>query len=423
MKNLFKLILLLFLGVLPGMVMAQLSFTGEIRPRTEYRHGLKSLYESSDEAAFFTSQRTRLNVNYAEEKFKVGLSLQDIRVWGDVKQLNASDKNQLMLHEAWGEIIFNKSFSLKVGRQELVYDDHRILGNVGWAQQARSHDLALFKFNTDENGKLHVGFAYNQDSEKLDNRLYQTGGNYKSMQFMWYNRKSEKFDFSLLFLNNGLQYMNVVGGTVVDDATRYSQTFGTYMNYRPCKVTFTGSAYTQFGKDVNNRDLKAYLLSAGMNIPLSSNWKGNVGFEIQSGTDSNKQNVGFDNKSFTPLFGTNHKFNGHMDYFYVGNHTNNVGLQDFYGGFNYAKDKFSFASKIHIFSAQANVMSGTEKLDKYLGTEVDLSVGYKYSKGVLIKAGYSQMFASDTMEVLKGGDKTKLQNWAWVMLVFKPKFL
>jgi len=423
MKNLFRLFIVLFLGLFPGIVMAQLSLTGELRPRTEYRHGLKSLYESSDEAAFFTSQRTRLNVNYAEDKFRVGLSLQDIRVWGDVKQLNASDNNQLMLHEAWGEIIFNKSFSLKVGRQELVYDDHRILGSVGWAQQARSHDLALFKFKTDANGKLHIGFAYNQDSEKLNNRLYLMGGNYKSMQFMWYNRKTEKFDFSLLFLNNGLQYLKVLGDEVVEDDTRFSQTFGGIMHYKPGKISFTGSAYAQSGKDVNNRNLKAYLLSAGMNFPVASNWKGNVGFEIQSGTDSNEQNAAFDNKSFTPLYGTNHKFNGHMDYFYVGNHVNNVGLQDYYGGLNYTKDKFSFASRVHIFAAQANVMSGVVKMDKYLGTEIDLSVGYKYAKGVVIKAGYSQMFASDSMEILKGGDKTELQNWAWVMLVFKPKFL
>ncbi len=32
--------------------------------------------------------------------------------------------------------------------------------------------------------------------------------------------------------------------------------------------------------------------------------------------------------AFTPLYGTNHKFNGWMDYFYVGNHGSSIGLQD-----------------------------------------------------------------------------------------------
>ena len=37
-----------------------------------------------------------------------------------------------------------------------------------------------------------------------------------------------------------------------------------------------------------------------------------------------------ENKAFTPFYGTNHKFNGFMDYFHVGNHANSVGLIDIY---------------------------------------------------------------------------------------------
>lgn len=423
MKKLFRLFLVLFLGLVPSLVMAQLTFTGEIRPRTEYRHGLKSLFNSSDDAAFATSQRTRLNLGYAEETFRVGLSVQDIRTWGDVKQLNLSDKNQLMLHEAWGEIIFNENFSLKVGRQELVYDDSRILGNVGWAQQARSHDLALLKFKTDEKGKFHIGFAVNNDAEFLSRQLYTT--NYKSMQFAWYNRKSDQFDFSLLFMNVG-QERDADSSEAIDRDTRYSQTFGTHMNYRPGKISFTGSLYAQTGKDPSNTDLSAYMFNLGMKFPVANNWKGNVGIEMLSGSDYDsdaRSRLDSDNKSFTPLFGTNHKFNGHMDYFYVGNHTGNVGLTDIYGGLNHSKGQWSFATAIHVFSTASDLYLGTDKQDKYLGTEVDLSVGYKYSKSVLIKAGYSHMFASDSMEALKGGDKDETQNWGWVMLVFKPNFL
>jgi hypothetical protein len=423
MKKLFRLILVLFLGLVPSLVMAQLTFTGEIRPRTEYRHGLKSLFNSSDDAAFATSQRTRLNLGYADEKFRVGLSIQDIRTWGDVAQLNLSDKNQLMLHEAWGELIFNENASLKVGRQELVYDDSRILGNVGWAQQARSHDLALLKFKTDENGQLHVGFAVNNDAENLTRQLYTT--NYKSMQFAWYNRKSEKFDFSLLFMNVG-QERDADPTENIDRDTRNSQTFGTHMNYRPGKISFTGSLYAQSGKDASNSDLSAYMFNLGMKFPVAANWKGNVGVEMLSGSDydgASKTRMDSDNESFTPLFGTNHKFNGHMDYFYVGNHVGNVGLTDIYGGLNHAKGDWTFASTIHLFSSAADLYLGAEKQDKYLGTEVDLSVGYKYSSNVMIQAGYSHMFATDSMEALKGGDKDETQNWAWVMLVFKPNFL
>ncbi|MCY1633098.1 alginate export family protein [Marinifilum sp. D737] len=423
MKKLFRLFLVLFLGLVPSIVMAQLTFTGEIRPRTEYRHGLKSLFNSPDEAAFFTSQRTRLNLGYTQEKFRVGLSVQDVRVWGDVAQLNLSDKNQLMLHEAWGELIFNKNFSLKVGRQELVYDDSRILGNVGWAQQARSHDLALFKFKTDEKGKFHVGFAVNNVGETTVRVPYI--GTYKHMEFAWYNRKSEQFDFSLLFMNVGREITGFDGDDV-DFEDNSVQTFGTHMNYRPGKIALTGSLYAQTGKFPTDNDISAYMFNLGMKFPVADNWKGNVGIEMLSGTDydaTSKTRLDEDYKSFTPLFGTNHKFNGHMDYFYVGNHTGNVGLTDIYGGLNHSKGQWSFATAIHVFSTAADLYLGTEKQDKYLGTELDLSVAYKYSKSVLVKAGYSHMFASDSMEALKGGDKDETQNWGWVMLVFKPNFL
>jgi len=415
MKKLLLLLVVLIGSLLPNTIMAQLKFTGEMRPRTEYRNGLKTLFNSEDDAALFTSQRTRLNLNYTDAKFKVGLSLQDVRTWGDVKQLNMSDKNQLMLHEAWGEMIFNENFSLKVGRQELVYDDSRILGNVGWAQQARSHDLALLKFKTDDKGKFHLGLAVNNDSEGLKRMLYTT--NYKNMQFAWYNRKSDKFDFSLLFMNVGLQTLD----TDDDLETRYNQTFGTHMNYRPGKVALTGSLYAQSGKTVTDKDIKALMLNIGMKFPVAENWKGNVGIEVLTGTDDTEMD---ENNSFTPLFGTNHKFNGHMDYFYVGNHVGSVGLQDIYGGLNYSKDKISFGSAIHIFSAAADLYGVDGKQDAYLGTEIDLSFGYKYSKSVTFKMGYSQMFASDSMEVLKGvNDAEKAACWGWMMLVFKPNFL
>lgn len=413
------LLFIVFIGIVcSNKLMAQLKLTGELRPRTEYRNGYGKPLTSGQDAGIFTSQRTRLNFDYTDAKFKVGLSLQDVRVWGDVKQLNTEDKNKQMLHEAWGELLFNKNLSLKLGRQELVYDDSRILGNVGWAQQARSHDLALLKVKTDDRGQLHVGLAYNNDKEALIDQLYSTS--YKSMQFAWYHRNYDNFKFSLLFLNNGLQVQKE-DENETELKTYYSQTFGTHVNYKKNKLGLAASAYYQTGKDATKRDLDAYLVSFDANYALSSNFKGNVGLEILSGTEAGD----VDNKSFNPLYGTNHKFNGHMDYFYVGNHLNSLGLLDAYAGGAYSKDKISFGATVHYFAAQADSMSETgELLDTYLGTELDLYFGYKYSKSVAFKAGYSQMFSSDSMEVLKGTQNAKgTANWAWMMLVFTPNFI
>lgn len=409
-----KNLLLLFMSIFPSLLMAQVDFSGQIRPRTEFRHGYKSLVGDDSKAAFFTSQRTRLNLKFTDTKFKVGISVQDVRTWGDVKQLNTSDKNKLSIHQAWGEILFSSNLSLKLGRQELVYDDSRILGNVGWAQQARSHDLALLKFQTSNKANLHLGLAFNQDKENLQGTEYNTKGNYKNMQFAWYNKKVDKINYSFLFMNTGFQYLDATDSD--ENETRYTQIYGGIVNYKPSKIGFTASLYSQKGKDLSDKSINAYMFNIGAKMSLSSNWKANVGIEILSGTDYDESK---DNNSFTPLFGTNHKFNGHMDYFYVGNHVNNVGLQDIYAGLTYSKEKLTFKSALHIFSANAEIAKNE---DKYLGTEIDMALIYKYSKSVNFSLGYSQMFASKSMELIKLGDKSEIQNWGWLMLTFTPQF-
>lgn len=94
----------------------------------------------------------------------------------------------------------------------------------------------------------------------------------------------------------------------------------------------------------------------------------------------------------------------------------------------------------HMFSAAADVFDsqkcfdtiagGTpaadvpiESMSSGLGTEIDLSFGFNLAKGVSLKAGYSHMLGSPTMEALKGGDKDELSNWGWLMLSFKPTFI
>src|SRR3954462_5042725 len=88
---------------------AQLSIGAQLRTRTELRDGQGSPLPKGAPAAFFTSQRTRLNVGYNMYRLKFGVTLQDVRVWGqDVSTINRTttpDNNGVMLHEAWAEIL------------------------------------------------------------------------------------------------------------------------------------------------------------------------------------------------------------------------------------------------------------------------------------------------------------------------------
>jgi len=404
-----KKILLLVVGLITSQAFAQFTLSGELRPRAEYRNGYKTLTADNSEAALFVSQRTRINSQFVSENYTFFVSVQDVRVWGDVPQLNTSDLNGLAIHEAWGQIKFSSDFGVKLGRQEIIYDDSRIFGNVGWAQQGRSHDAAIFKFGN-ENYKLDLGIAYNQDKEALFENIYTISGNYKALQYAWFHKDWNKVNASFLLLNNGLQ-------NVDEEEIRYSQTLGTNLKIKASEnLTIDANAYLQTGKDVLDNDLSASLLGLDLGYKASSKLNLGLGLEIQSGNDYNGD--AGKNKAFTPFYGTNHKFNGFMDYFYVGNHANSVGLVDIYAKISTTLgEKSNLTAFIHNFSSQGEISAN---VDKGLGTELDLVYSHKFNNDISIGAGYSQMFASEGLEVIKNNTDGNANNWAWLMVTIKP---
>lgn len=401
-----KLTLVVF-SLLSFLSYGQLTIDAELRPRFEYRHGFKTLFPDDTEPAAFVAQRTRLNTKFVKEKYSFYLSLQDVRVWGDTKQLSENSES-FAIHQAWAKIKLSNAFAVKLGRQEVIYDDSRIFGNVGWAQQARSHDMALIQFAKNDQ-RLDLGFAFNQESQNVTGNIY-TLNNYKAFQYAWYHNKFGNVKASFLLLNNGIQ-------NVTDEKVRYSQTIGTHVKFNITKsLSATTNLYYQTGKDVADTDLSAYLAGLDLNYKVSDKLNLGLGGEIQSGNDYDEADK---NKAFTPFYGTNHKFNGWMDYFYVGNHTNNVGLIDIYAKVNAKFNaKNSITAFVHNFNAAAEL---GQDIDKQLGTEVDLVYNYKFSDDIKIAAGYSHMFAADGMEVLKNNADGNTNNWGWIMITIKPQ--
>ncbi len=406
----------IFLIGLPNYASAQLIFSGELRPRAEFRHGYRTLAGNSSETAILVSQRSRLNLDYKDKNFKVFLSVQDVRVWGDEEQLK--DQSSLALHEAWGELLLSEKVSLKVGRQELVYDDHRLLGNVNWVQQARSHDGMVLKYKN--NGwKAHLGLAYNNASETLFKTKY-TLNNYRVLSFFWLNKTfAEKLQMSFIGLTDGFQTADSTSNIL------YRGTMGPHLVLKSGGLQLKSTFYYQFGKNANHRNINAYMLA------LSASYKSNnttfgVGVDVLSGTDAMDVN-NEKNNSFHTLYATNHKFYGFMDYFLnIPANTRSGGLTDIYGKVNYKfSSKTSLASTFHYFLLSDNVIDPENlgrAIDKGLGAEIDLVLNYKILPRVNFKGGWSVMLPSSSMEVLKGGDKNQFQYWGWMMLTFKPEF-
>lgn len=170
-------------------VKAQFSLAGQLRPRGEIRDGYGNLVPSGAKQAGFISQRTRLSFRYKWDFLTFGVSIQDVRIWGaDASTVSAVDGNRFMLHEGWAELtLANRAdtnikfklvdqLSFKIGRQELIYDDARLMGNLDWLQQGRRHDMALLKL-LHHGWQADFGYAYNQNSDGvgLTNTNYVPG--------------------------------------------------------------------------------------------------------------------------------------------------------------------------------------------------------------------------------------------------------
>src|SRR6478609_2512039 len=183
----FIVIILLCLSV---NIQAQFTIGAQVRPRAEFRDGVGTLQLKTNDPAFFISQRTRLNANFKSNRIVLQTSFQDVRVWGqDASTISNADGNKLSLHEAWAEIVLSNKkdtsfktktvdyFAVKIGRQELVYDDQRLLGNLDWLQQGRRHDAIVFKL-LDNGWQADLGAAFNQNTDAFNyNGTYYTPGN------------------------------------------------------------------------------------------------------------------------------------------------------------------------------------------------------------------------------------------------------
>ncbi len=403
-KALKSITLLLLALVLLHNADAQLTVSGQVRTRTEYRNGVGTLKPAGNTAAFFTSQRSRLTFNYKTSRVILQTSVQDVRVWGqDAATISNADGSKLGVHEAWAEIIlankkdtsFKRSavdyFAVKLGRQELVYDDVRLLGNLDWLQQARRHDAVVFKL-LNKGLQLDAGFAFNQNTDAFNyNGTYYTPANISASV-----KDSKGFlvatPAGLIPLMNGTGISSKTGNPSFVNApstngmnqnykaleylyaartfknTRVSALFladhfGKYALDSVLTSTASGNGYV-YGRRFNQKGVNSRITSGLLvNSPLNKtkSLALTAGAYYQGGKDKDGTSLsaytstlalGYTKKKFTytlgwdyvsgndafstsatnhrfdPLYGTPHKFWGYMDYFYVGTGSPAGGLSD-----------------------------------------------------------------------------------------------
>ncbi|MDO8366229.1 MAG: alginate export family protein [Saprospiraceae bacterium] len=393
--------------------------SAQLIARPEMRRGYQTLPPPGADAAFFISQRTRLNAAFSNEKIKVGISLQDVRVWGDEPQ--SSDIASFGLYEGWAEVGFGKNAAFKVGRQELVYDDQRLFGNDDWLGQGRSHDAAVLKLKIKKDA-LHLGAAFNQtDASQFGHS--DPIGNYTTLGWLWYNRKfnQEKFELSFYAVSDGF----AADSSLNSSKLRFQGTVGPSLQFRSGKLKAKTALFGQFGKDAFDKKIAAFFAAASLEYAITEKYSASIGYEYVSGNNL-VSTPAEETHQFNTLYGTNHKFYGYMDYFLnLPKDTKGGGLQDAFVKFMYnPSTRTDLALDVHYFLLANKVKSEKNGLtDLPLGTELDLTATHQVNKYTKAQFGFSVMLGQDALETLDkvpGGLASEIGTWGYFMLIVNP---
>ena len=395
---------------------AQLMTRGELRAG-----GFKADSLDKERFSHFALGRYRVIADYQRSWLNVRLTPQYSGVWG---QASAG----LALYEGWAKMQSEKGLFVKIGRQELTYDDGRIIGNDDWTMTAPTHDVVKLGYDG-ENHKIHLLAAYNQNAENIDNGvIYYSGGlqPYKTMQTLWYHYDTPKktFGVSLLGMNIGMQ-----NADQEHPITYYQQLVGTYMSFRPKRWSLEGAFYYQIGKEEHGMTIDAFMASAKLNVKPSENYNLFAGYDYLSGDKyfnvppEGGLGLVFHDKArgFNAIFGSHHEFYGAMDFFYLSNYVGGFtpGLQNLYfGSIIKPVNGLSINAAYHYYAIATDLDYVNTKT---LGHSVELASSYAFNKAVSVSAGYTFMKGSETMELLNKVSEKRQLHWAWLMLTVSPR--
>jgi len=381
----------------------QFTIDAQLRSRAEYNNGAGSPRDEGQSPAKFINERARLSMGFQRNNLELKAAFQHTGLWGDEDVKSPNGK--VALNEAWAKLKFGEGFFAQIGRQQVSYDDERILGGLEWHVAGNWHDALKLGYES-QSDKLHLILAYNQNHSNHGN-TYSGPMDYRDMQTLWYHHdfQSTPLGISLIVMNLGRK-----DAEKGDGEANYMQTLGSDVSYKPASIDLHGAFYYQMGKDATGTKHSAWMASAKAGYKIDPVWGVNAGYDYRSGNDG-----GDKIKSFDQLYGSHHLFYGFMDYFMQ---KVPLGLQDIHAGITCKASKStSLLLNYHYFMTAEKAANDK----KGLGHEIDLQLTKKLMKDVTLMAGYSTMFGSETMDLVKGGNHKSWQDWAWVTININPR--
>lgn len=438
-------------------IAADVSFSGQIRPRMETRD--HDFHEDSDNQTYIGT-RVRLDAKAtANQDTSVHLQFQSVGVWGftDIDQSGSRTAtggggnqaldvlNDVGLHQAYFTLknLYKTGVTAKIGRQEIVIDGHRLFGHTGWTHGAQTQDAARF---THSGGNHTLSYSFIKGIEDASGADF--GATANAVTDDGSSPKDEN-DYNVHIFHANTQ--GIMGGDLsgyavfTDDSNTGTQsngsdgigqewwTVGARQKGKLGGLDYRVEYYHQFGdagaivnagngsqlagmytaeahaSDVD-RDAYMFGLRVGKTFkntrysPTITLW-----YDHLSGTDD-ADAVDNEFASFDTHHDTGHKFYGFMDHYLArdGSRTDYLGLRDFA-----VKSKFKInpawilKADMHWFNTDTDfgdnatiaatttlgAADGTMGTD--LGEELDITLVHKYASNVKFVYGYSHYWNSN----------------------------
>jgi len=430
----------LFLAALPSVVQAQeeetpentFTLSAQLRPRFEYRNGAYVPLQEGEKPAILVNNRTRINFDYRHgDQLKLFLSFQNVNIWGQAPQVQLNDRTGgLSIFEAYAALPIYKDINAKIGRQMIVLDEDRIFGSLDWHPAGRAHDAININWKNDKLS-LRSFFAFNQNY--FDGNASSVNGNVNNPKGQYFyiapgtqpyqhlEAVHAHYDFAptqgLSFLVANLGQRNSSN----NDIDYNMQTIGFHYRGKSDALRYGAEGYLQTGKNAAGKDKEAFLLAALVGYQFTPAFSATLGLDYLSGNDTNSSSN--KDKAFNPFSGTNHKFYGFMDHFYVLPNSPKVGLLNPYLNLNLkTSDKGSLSATGHYFRSAGKILGSEDNKTRHLGVEGDLVYTHKIQQYVSLQAGYSLFIPSDSYKSLRSlRNVRKQQDWLWCSLNINPK--
>jgi hypothetical protein len=384
-------------------------FDFEIQTRFESRENNFDFNEGADALTddSWLLNRFRAGILFKPgDRVKVYIQAQDSREIDSDRpdipgQLGAEGDNPFDLRQAWIEIGGGKDspFSLKTGRQVLLYGDQRLIGPLDWSTLSRTFDAVKLRY--DDGAGLWVdafissvvvpdsGRFDESDHDSIFSGLYahilKTGPQDTEVYLLHLSDNDRTDDF----ITAGTHMKSIQGAL---GALDYEAEFAIQ----------TGTA--------SSRNLTACTSYIEAGYTFDHAWKPRVSVEYSyaSGDDDPAdRNEG----AFQNLFPTNHPHYGYMDLFSWSNiHNVVIHLS--------AKPaaKLTAGLDIHAFwladtadtwrraNARTSVRPPSPDASSFAGMEADALLNYTMSKNCTFAAGYSHFFAGAYLNETGSGD-------------------